>query len=266
MRPRKSWATGDISIIACHPVGVAENLCAAVEHYPDQRVLDAAICTGNAAPGAVRRYREATGIDATPDPLELARAQAASERWQITFREADAESLLFPNGSLDVVLSDSGVLFTPYQEQAADKRLRVYRSDGEIGLVNGTPEGFLGTMGAVMPPFAPASPGPKLPGLRGTENRLRERFGEEITFLHRQRRHFSHRSPSLQHTAYVNCNDSGPAVTRGRLLSGLPANTWLRTNKHSQASGGSVLPEGDREVVVVWCERRTHFEESQAGF
>jgi hypothetical protein len=34
--------------------------------------------------------------------------------------------------------------------------LRVCRSGGNIGLVNWTPEGFFGTMGAVMQMFAPA--------------------------------------------------------------------------------------------------------------
>jgi hypothetical protein len=37
--------------------------------------------------------------------------------------------------------------------------------------------------------------------------------GEEVTFLHRKRRTFSHYYCSLQHTADAPCNDSGPAVT-----------------------------------------------------
>jgi hypothetical protein len=49
--------------------------------------------------------------------------------------------------------------------------------------------------------------------LWGMEKRWQERVGEEATFLHLKRRHFSHRSCSLQHAADGPCNHSGPAVT-----------------------------------------------------
>lgn len=193
--------------------GCCENLCEAVELHPGQRVLDVATCTGNVAIAAGRRYCEVTGIDYIPDLLEVARERAEVEHLRISFLEADAEHLPFPDSSFDVVLSAFGVMFTPNQEQAASELLRVCRPGGKIGLVNWTPEGFFGKMGTVMQVYAPAPLGLKPPGLWGTERRLHELFKEEITSLQARRRYFFHRYYSLQHAVDVTCNDFGPAVT-----------------------------------------------------
>ena len=45
-----------------------------------------------------------------PALLERGQARAASEGWQIEFREADAENLPFDDNSFDTVLSTFGVM------------------------------------------------------------------------------------------------------------------------------------------------------------
>jgi ubiquinone/menaquinone biosynthesis C-methylase UbiE len=256
-RQQESWATGDIPLIARPLVGVAENLCETVELRPGQRVLDVATCTGNVALGAARRFCEVTGIDYTPNLLEVARERAAVERLQITFLEADAEHLPFPNDSFDVVLSALGVMFAPDQEQAANELLRVCRPGGKIGLVNWTPEGFFGKMGAVMQAYAPAPQGLKQPGLWGTEKRLHELFGDEVTFLYTKRRYFFHRYYTIQHAVDVTCNDFGPAVTALQALDPV-ARERLSQDMRSmfeqanQANDGTVIaPTEYLEVVAV---------------
>ena len=62
----------------------------------------------------------------------------------IEFKEADAEALPFADGAFDTVLSTFGVMFAPNQEKAAAELVRVCKSNGQIGLANWTPEGFIG--------------------------------------------------------------------------------------------------------------------------
>lgn len=256
-RQRKSWAAGDIPIIARPLVGVAENFCEAAALRPGQQVLDVATCTGNVAIAAARRYCEVTGIDYIPDLLDVARERADVERLQITFLEADAECLPFADASFDVVLSALGVMFTPNQELAASEMLRVCRPGGKIGLISWTPEGFFGEMGSVMQMYAPSPSGLKPPGLWGTEKRLEELFGAEIASMHAQRRYFYHRYYSLQHAVDVTCNDFGPAVAALEALEPvarqrLSQDMRAMFEKANQATDGRVIvPAEYLEAIIV---------------
>jgi ubiquinone/menaquinone biosynthesis C-methylase UbiE len=254
---KRSWAAGDVSITARPMVGVAETLCESVELHAGHKVLDVATGTGNVALGAARRYCEVTGIDYTPALLEDARQRAAAERLTLTLLEADAEHLPFPDASFDVVLSAFGVMFAPDQEQAANELLRVCRSGGKIGLINWTPDGFFRDMGKVMATYAPPPAGLKPPALWGTEERVRELFGEGITSIQSTKRYFYHRYRSLDHAVEVTCNDFGPVVTT--LLALEPAAREGLTNdmramfeRANQAEDGSVfVPAAYLEVVAV---------------
>ncbi len=210
---RKTWAAGNLPIIARPLVGIAENLCDAIELHPCQKVLDVATGTGNVALAAARRYCEVTGVDLMPYLLENARERAAAERLTITFLAADAEHLPFADASFDVVLSTLGIMFAPDQEQAARELLRVCRSGGKIGVVSWTPDGFFRDMGKVMQTYAPPPAGLKPPALWGDEKRVRELFGTGITSLQATKRKFNHRYRSIEHAVEVTCQDFGPVVT-----------------------------------------------------
>jgi len=256
-RQQQSWATGDIPIIARPLVGVAENLCEAVELSPGQKVLDVATCTGNVALAAARRYCDVTGIDYTASLLERARERAAVERLSITFLEGDAEHLPFPDAAFDVVLSALGVMFTPNQEQAASELLRVCRPGGKIGLVNWTPDGFFGKMGGVMAAYAPPPAGLKPPALWGTEERVRELFGEEVISIQTKKRYFFHRYRSLQHAMEVTCTYFGPAVTALQALEStarerLSHDILTMFEQANQTSDSTVIvPAEYLEVIAV---------------
>ncbi|HET8847088.1 MAG TPA: class I SAM-dependent methyltransferase, partial [Ktedonobacteraceae bacterium] len=210
---KRAWAAGDLAITARPMVGVAENLCEAMELHAGQKVLDVATGTGNVALAAARRYCDVTGIDYVPDLLKEAQARSAVERLEIHFIEADAEQLPFPETSFDVVLSAFGVMFAPNQEQAAQELLRVCRPGGKIGLLSWTPDGFFREMGKVMGAYAPAPVGLKPPALWGTETRLTELFGTAVSSLQTTKRFFYHRYRSLDHAVDVTCNAFGPTVT-----------------------------------------------------
>lgn len=182
-RQQQTWASGDWPMIAWVSVIVGELLCEAVDLRAGQQVLDVATGNGNAALAAARRWGTVTGIDYVPASLEHGRTRAAVERLPVTFCEGDAERIPFPDASFDVVLSTFGAQFAPDQEQTARELLRVCRPGGKIGLANLTPESFSGSIAQAMGQYLPPSPGSRSPFLWGTEKRLQELLGEEVTSL-----------------------------------------------------------------------------------
>ncbi|MEE3920059.1 methyltransferase domain-containing protein [Micromonospora sp. BRA006-A] len=91
------------------------------------------------------------------------------------------EALPYADAAFDAVLSCVGVMFAPRHRAAADEVLRVCRPGGTIGLVNWTPEGFVGQLFAAMRPYAPPPPpGAQPPPLWGDEEHVRELFGDRV--------------------------------------------------------------------------------------
>ena len=138
-------------------------------------------------------------MDLAPESIEHARRRAEAEGMEISFEVGDAEDLSYPGASFDVVLSTIGVMFCPYQEQAAGELLRVCRPGGKIGLASWTPDGFTGSMLKTVGKHVPPPPGIKPPSLWGTEERLEELLGEGVSSLEVTRRIYNFRYPSPEH-------------------------------------------------------------------
>lgn len=91
---------------------MAEELVGRSQLRAGERVLDVACGTGiiarlaqeHVGPGRI------TGVDVTPEMVEVARSVTPSEMG-ITWREANAESLPFPDASFDVVFCGLGLQF-----------------------------------------------------------------------------------------------------------------------------------------------------------
>jgi ubiquinone/menaquinone biosynthesis C-methylase UbiE len=178
------WSKGDFARIGVAAQMVAEQLCEAVDVLPSQRVLDVACGAGNGAIAACRRNAEAVGLDYVPELLERARERAAAERFEIEFVEGDAQALPFEDASFDVVISTFGAMFAPDQEKTASELLRVCRSGGKIGMANWPPRGVVGgTVFKITAEHAPPPPGIQPPVRWGTEERLRELFGDGVSEL-----------------------------------------------------------------------------------
>jgi hypothetical protein len=80
-------------------------------------------------------------------------------------------------------------MFAPHHPASARELLRVTRPGGRIGLLNWTPEGFIGQMFATMKPFAPAPPpGAQPPPLWGDEQHVRGLLGDEVVEVKAQKR------------------------------------------------------------------------------
>lgn len=191
------WAQGDFSRIGAMAVIVAENLCEAAIVRAGERALDVACGAGNGAIAAARRtWGPTVGLDYVPALLERGRERAEAERLEVTYVEADAQQMPFDDGSFDVVLSTFGAMFAPDQQRMADELARVCSPGGRIAMANWTPTGFVGQMFKTVSAHAPPPPGVAPPVLWGTEEHLRELFGDRISELRTERRHLVMRAPS----------------------------------------------------------------------
>jgi SAM-dependent methyltransferase len=183
------WSKGDFAMVA-HLVNFpSEALAEDLDLVPGERVLDVACGSGNGAIAAARRtWGNVVGADYVPTLLERGRERAAGERLEVEFVEADAQELPFEDASFDVAMSIYGAMFAPDQEKTASELLRVVKPGGRIGMANWTPGGAVGTMFQTIAKHAPPPPGLESPLAWGTEERLRELFGDGISELRVERR------------------------------------------------------------------------------
>ena len=179
---------------------VGENLCEAVDVTPGERVLDVACGSGNTTIAAARRAWGGTvGMDFVPELLENGKERAAAEGLDIEWVVGDAENLPFDDASFDVVLSTFGAMFAPNQQKAARELLRVCRPGGRIGMANWTPDGLVGEMFATTVKHAPPPFKLTPPVMWGTENHVRDLFGDAISDLRAERRSVRMRFLSVDH-------------------------------------------------------------------
>jgi SAM-dependent methyltransferase len=208
---QKVWSEGDFAIVASVVNIVGEELAEAVDILPDERVLDVACGSGNATlPAARRAWGNTVGLDYVPALLERGRERAGAERLEIEFVEGDAENLPFEDESFDVVISTFGAMFAPDQQRTADELLRVCKPGGRIGMANWVPDGFVGEIFKATTGHAPPPPGIQPPSLWGTEDRLRELFGDRISDLSTERIAVKQRFRSADHWLEVFRTYFGP--------------------------------------------------------
>jgi len=186
---QRTWSEGDFSMVAGIVMMVAEELVEALDVLPDERVLDVACGSGNGALAAARRaWGNTVGADFVPSLLERGRERAAAERLDVEFVEADATDLPFGDGEFDVVMSIFGAMFAADQEKAAAELLRACKPGGRIGMANWVPDGGVGKMFMTIAKHAPPPPGVPSPLVWGTEEGLRELFGDGVSELRIERR------------------------------------------------------------------------------
>ena len=235
---------------------LGETLCEALDLRAGERVLDVASGNGNATLAAARRGCDVVSTDYVGALLERGRARASAEGLAVRFEEADAENLPYTDASFAVVLSTFGVMFTPDQQRAADELARVCRPGGKIGLANWTPSGFIGELFKLIGRYVPPPAGVKPPLLWGTEERLREPFGDRIAALDAKRRSFVFRYKSPQHwidtfrTYYGPMNKAFNALDEARQET-LNADLIRLAQKFNRATEGAMLVPSEYVEAVI---------------
>lgn len=257
LKQQATWSAGDYAVIGTTLQIVGETLCESLDLRAGERVLDVAAGNGNATLAAARRWCDVVSTDYVGALLERGKARASAEGLAVRFEEADAENLPYAHGSFDVVLSTFGVMFTPNQEKAASELVRVCRTGGKIGLANWTPTGFIGELFKVIGRYIPPPAGVRPPPLWGTEERLRELFGERIAKLEAQRKKFVFRYRSPQHwldtfrTYYGPTHKVFGAVGADREESLAGDLIALAQRFNTTTDGGMVVPSEYLEAVIV---------------
>lgn len=177
LQARRTWSAGDYDAIAEGIWTAGEQIVRRVGTRPDERVLDVAAGTGNAAIRAAQAGASVTALDLTPELFDAGRRRAAEAGVEVAWVAGDAEELPFDDATFDVVLSTFGVMFAPRHEVATAEIGRVLRPGGRIGLTTWPPDGAVAdvfaTVGRHLPP-PPEMAAPPL--LWGSEAHVRRIF------------------------------------------------------------------------------------------
>ena len=164
-----------------------------------QRVLDVAAGTGNVAIRAAETGAEVVASDITPENLEAGRREAAaheassSSGWRPTRRR-----LPFGDGEFDVVTSSLGAIFAPDHQRVADELLRVCRPGGHDRHAQLHPRGTGGATSSACscPTCRHRHPSALPPVLWGSEEHVRELFGDGVEHLELTRGEYVERAAS----------------------------------------------------------------------
>jgi SAM-dependent methyltransferase len=194
---RAMWALGDYHRFAKQTVwDVGPVLVAACGIGAGQRVLDVAAGSGNVALRAAEAGADVVASDLTPENLEAGRREARTLGLELEWVEADAQALPFEDAGFDAVTSSFGAMFAPDHQKVADELLRVCKRGGTIGMANFAPDGVAGEFFALVGRHAPPPPAGALPPvLWGSEDHVRELFGDRVASLELTRRSYVERSP-----------------------------------------------------------------------
>lgn len=221
---RAMWALGDYHRFARETVWeLGAVLVDACDISDGKRVLDVATGTGNVAIRAAEAGAIVFASDLTPENFDAGRRAAAASGVELEWVEGDAEALPFADGQFDVVTSSLGAMFAPNHQAVADELLRVCRPGGTIGMINFTPDGLAADFFGLLAPYMPPPPGGALPPLLwGSEDHVRELFGERVESLLLKRA--SYAEGAANPAAYVELftESFGPVVAIRRGLADQP--------------------------------------------
>jgi SAM-dependent methyltransferase len=125
-------------------------------------LLDAGCGAGLAAQIAAGRGAVVTGLDATPQLLEIARQRVPNGE----FAQGDLESLPYADESFDAVVGFNSFQYASHPRAALEEARRVARPGAPVAIVTwAVPERceaavYLAALGPLMPPAPPGAPGP----------------------------------------------------------------------------------------------------------
>jgi SAM-dependent methyltransferase len=239
------------------PVGASALRHVGVE--PGTALLD--VGTGNGANVAIPAAKEGavvTGLDITPELLELARRHASEAGVEVDWVEGDAMELPFPDDAFDRVVSTFGVMLVPDHRRGLRELVRVCRPGGRIAMTTWAAEGFVSeqfVLGASFMP--PPPPGVDLPPTWGREEYIRELFGEIGLAPEVRRETVAFRFPSVEEATSTYTEKLGPSVMARAALE--PEGRWDEyvnayrdlIARFDSGADGSVRIDSDYYVILT---------------
>jgi len=251
MEPKEMWDAGDFAAVAEKILDAGEAVVAGAGVEPGMTVLDVACGTGNATLPAARNGARTTGLDFAPGLLDIARERAADAMLEIDFVEGDAQALPFDDATFDRVVSTFGHMFAPDHRRTADEMKRVLKPGGVIAVACWIPEGAIGRMFRVTADLLPPPPGPS-PALWGTEDHVREMWGDDVEF---ERQEIVWTDDSVESYARFMLDSFGPLLNARELLGERAAELDRAyrefLERENEADDGTLRFRGEYLVAVV---------------
>ena len=245
MEPSEMWGSGDYAAVADKIADAGELLVERAGIEPGQRVLDVACGTGNATIPAAQVGARVTGLDFSPELLEIARERGADAKVEVEWIEGDAQALPFEDAGFDRVHVDFGHMFAPDQERTAAELLRVVRPGGRIAIACWTPSGNIGGMFQALAAINPPPPGAQSPLLWGTEDHVRNLLGDAEF----SRAEVVWRSSSVESYAEFMETSFGPLIAAREAVGDVLHETYLRfLNDVNEADDGTCA-----SAASTWC-------------
>jgi SAM-dependent methyltransferase len=153
-----TWGAGEYRLMAERLVPAAEAAVRAAEVTANDRVLDVATGTGNAALVAAGLGAEVIAVDFEPALLAIAESRAIGSGVGVRWMYADAEALPVPDAWANVVVSVFGVMYAADHHVAARELARVAAPDARVVLASWMPDSVMPAMGGVLSPYLPPAP------------------------------------------------------------------------------------------------------------
>jgi ubiquinone/menaquinone biosynthesis C-methylase UbiE len=216
MDPKTMWGSGNYAAVAERIAQSGELVVERAGVEPGMDLLDLACGTGNASIPAANAGARVTGLDFSPELLEIARERAADAMVEIDFVEGDAQELPFEDDSFDRVVSTFGHMFAPDHEHTAAEMKRVLRPAGVIAFACWTPEGSIGRMFRTLAELIPPPPGGTPPILWGTEQHVRELLGDAEF----ERHEIEWQDESVESYARFMMDSFGPLLNAREVMAG----------------------------------------------
>src|SRR5438094_3119807 len=126
-RLKTTWESGDYGVFAKYLEKGALEFFGRLNIPAGTRLLDVACGAGQLSLPAARKGIQVTGLDLAANLVQQTRAKAAVEGLRIEVDEGDAESLPYPDASLDFVMSLLGSMFASGRELVASESIGLSR-------------------------------------------------------------------------------------------------------------------------------------------
>lgn len=249
------WSQGDYTRLAALLEAPARDLAAACVR-PGMKVLDVAAGNGNFAVAAARIGAGVTASDVSAHMVGLGRGRSRAEGLDVTWLEADAESLPFA-AAFDVVASVFGAMFAPRPELVAGEMFRTARPGGVVAMANYGSAGYLGRLSDLIGTFSNAPPSAlPSPFLWGEPDEVRRRFRGLASKLAVEPGILTFRFASLEAWREEFANTNPPLMALKQILpaaafEGLIAQAVALVDELNLARDGTVVLDSSYLAVIA---------------